>query len=861
MPEKISMPNNEPNREDSKMKALAYEVNGEKKYGIHYGDAGRENLPEGGKNSRFAYLAKRIEYANTLLGKNKGELSPEDEKLLRQKENFEEFLKAGGNILDLVEFFRHELKRAVLVNAYFETNDREIQKKAEEILDAETRPRHGEKDKDTGKDQQIMATMSLLRSKSALEAQNMIDDFGPFLEMEHRKYIREKIKTGEFLAKQRKIAEIKAQLELENRTSDYLAKQGDILENEKVKGVARRLRQIFQEESIMGLAKNKEVVKFALENDPIARKNPEFLLDSVESIVSEEGESLDLLSPEELKGRIEKENREAADLWEDEIVRYFAKQNLIKNLVRQDLDGERSLELPSIARVLNQIAVQEARQKKNRTCVAAVLIGPPGTGKSTIAEHYFSTHPEHKNKPKPVRFTMTKETTQYELWGGVKIDVRDETRMIEMLGEIFKSKDPEREAEADNLITAFIANSHRLREDLKRGAKIDPDSVLNTASLSDGAREFVKRKIQNALDSWKINEMEKLMYGNDWRMGVIMRALAEGRDIIIDEYNNFKTQPDELRDLLETPIGGVWKHPKSGKEFIVNSSIILTANVGVKAAHLDYGANILTAALKNRLLPPIEMAELPVEEEMLAAQVKLTNELGDFLLKKDLEIPIKRIGAAEDKEAVLKVNEQEIFVYLFEKVLPRLHKLAHTEGRKKIPTISLRNIDAFARELVDSEGRMRRDVSVEDAFAKHFLEHFRSEGWEVLVNSGIVEDMYRDGLLHGKDPHSPSHQIIRQVAAERLGESVKLAQSGIGEREEIISGRQEIENQLSVWDDELIEAIKESYGANNWIKLINREGKKVVLENIIFSKLGLMPKMSTFDKDDEYVSVFYKKAA
>src|SRR3990167_7405879 len=108
----------------------------------------------------------------------------------------------------------------------------------------------------------------------------------------------------------------------------------------------------------------------------------------------------------------------------------------MRRLVAQDIAGETSLETPSIVGVMNRIHVFEKRQRGS-TPIAAVLVGPPGTGKSMVAEHYLRTHPDHRNKGAPIVFDMSRETTSVMLLGGEEIDIADKASTVKMLGNIF----------------------------------------------------------------------------------------------------------------------------------------------------------------------------------------------------------------------------------------------------------------------------------------------------------------------------------------------------------------------------------------------------------------------------------------
>lgn len=189
-------------------------------------------------------------------------------------------------------------------------------------------------------------------------------------------------------------------------------------------------------------------------------------------------------------------------------------------------------------------------------------------------------------------------------------------------------------------------------------------------SLKPEQKERLKEKIKSALNDWYAFELGKIMYGNGWRDGIILKALKEGRDVIINEYNNFKLPPDALRQLFQTAYGGKWFFAGTGKEYPVYSRFYFTANAGSSAEMFFYDTAQITAAFESRLPPPIEVKLPSTEEELLIIQAKLSDMNKVFLLNKEVESKLKAISALEDFEFHLKYREPELIVYLIRKILP-----------------------------------------------------------------------------------------------------------------------------------------------------------------------------------------------
>ncbi len=800
-----------------------------KESAIHYSDVG----PEDRGLTRKEKLRHEIDRARKLeteINKNKlslDNLDKKDQHLYEQKQNFDTF----NNGPLLVNFFRDNIKEAG--NIAFSLQ-REKQKEKANLL-------------------------KIHYSNKVVAVRSMVENFGPFLEFYHRRFVTEaKAGFNKLQANMHKINGLKRNMDILNPAAQVAHEQ--MIETTKQSNNIEEItkltqaRDALQSDALYDLLDNPELLAQITEvaeewGDNEGTEDLQLFINNLNELKKNNELPVQYLPKDELQDKMKELQEETQKLWEDDSVRYLAYKSYINGMIKQDaILRETSLEVPSIRKILNQIHSQESRQTK--TCVSGVLIGPPGTGKSSVARHYFKTHPRHKDKKSPIAFTMTPETTEYMLFGGEKIDVRDQTAVVQMLENFFSKMDKTQKTqekedvlqEGEDLIMAMLMDNPQLQEE----ANLEQYIIKSDQNISSQTKEFIKQRCQSALTQWKAKEMHKLMYGNDWKMGMILKAVEEGRDLIIDEYNNFENAPDDLRDLLDTPYGGQWTHEKSGKTFTVKSNIILTANEGKGSEHFDYGVNKLTAPLKDRLLPPILMTGVPPKEELMITQAKLSDSQGEFLTKQDVNYELNVINAEDDVKYLVKVNETDMLGHFITKIIPELRQLAKKAKTKDIPAITLRGIDRFCRELVDPDTRVRNNIDIQQAFVKYILKPFwdSPEAWRALVHSDIVTNLYEDGLLHN-NTGLVADMVTQAYAAQN---NIDLEP---GTDEDKRQRMVDVEKLKQTADNNLINHLKELNG--NWKNYIKKDKRGNPFVAFINENLSYKNKFN-FDTDDEFIT-------
>jgi hypothetical protein len=306
--------------------------------------------------------------------------------------------------------------------------------------------------------------------------------------------------------------------------------------------------------------------------------------------------------------------------------------------------------------------------------------------------------------------------------------------------------------------------------------------------------------------------------------------------------------PDALRQLFQTAYGGEWFFAGTARKYPVYSRIYLTANEGSSAEKFFYDTAQITAAFSSRLPAPIEV-ELPSqEEELLIVQTKLSDTNKKFLCNQKKEAKLYATGALKDVEFSLEYNEQELIVYLFKKILPQLRALV-LKAPKDVPSLDLRHVNRFCRDLVDYSARVRTRMSVEEAFIENFCKPFAGNAWEVFCQSGIIDEMYKVGLLHQK-PGTEVHNFLIKVLAKKKGEELEYISEEA--KRNILT---KLEEELQKYDAELIKNLEQMKG-EEWSEIVKKakKEKKVLVANpylketlpIGFSKYSPIPEEKAF---------------
>jgi len=786
-----------------------------------------------------------------------------DEESRKKFEQFSLYQQFEGEVV-LVEIFRTKVKEASQIASLI---------------------------KEVGKEKISSEELKNLQIRFAIakaEVKKLVNSLGPLLEFAHRRVLKKEKSYYDFVRLNKEKAELEVLAEVPLGESViaqkiFEKKAKSNLQEEKTKEKLIKITQArdFLREDV-DFPKILEDPVVLAELKSLSEKTGEDLISYTEELIRKKEEEKIPSSKKEVEERLKKVVSQLESLWGNDFIRYKIYQRYLENLIKQDQFGEPALETPSLIKLMNKISSWERRHTE--TPIGAVLIGQPGTGKSLGIEHYLATHPEHKEKGPPVIIDMSQETTEFILLGGEAIEITDKAATVKMLKEMFdqekmieeklKNKEiDEKEKEEillqkellgkkiEDLINATQGQYVEFKRDAEKIEEAQASKLAKEASeelikeakkqkISEEVVEKIKESIENALVKWQAGELGKIMYGNGWRDGIILKALKEGRDIIINEYNNFRLPPDALRQLFQTAYGGEWFFAGTARKYPVYSRIYLTANEGSSAEKFFYDTAQITAAFSSRLPAPIEV-ELPSqEEELLIIQTKLSDTNKKFLCNKELEAKLYTTEALKDAEFSLKYNEKELITYLFKKILPQLRALV-LKAPKDVPSLDLRHIDRFCRDLVNQHTRERTRISVEEAFIKNFCKPFtaNSNAWEVFCQSGIIDEMYKVGLLHQK-PGTEVHNFLIKVLAKKKGEELEYVSEEA--KRNVLT---KLEEELQKYDAELIKNLEQMKG-EEWSEIVKKakKEKKVLVANpylketlpIGFSKYSPIPEEKAF---------------
>ncbi len=800
--------------------------------GTHYGVPEREFKTHKERMDYLSSYAKKAQEIYELYKNNPEEIKDEEEKIM-----FTQYClyMSYESELILVEIFRALINKAATIAKLIETLEKE------------------------GGTKEEINSLRIRFALAKLEVQEMIDRLGPLLEFAHRRILRqEEIYKHRFYRLSKEEARLKVLAEepigdvstAQKIFKKKWAEKG--VKGEEETAIQRDLIKIAQARDYLRLEEDLPTLlqdeKVLAELKKLSEATGEDLISFAERLIREREEGpKEYRKKSEIIQRLQEIQEELDRLWEEPLTRYFVYQDYLERLIFQDQMGEPVLEIPSVTRLMNELAAWERRHTE--TPIGGVLIGPPGTGKSLVIEYYLKTHPEHRKKGPPVIIDMSQETTEFVLLGGEAIEITDRFTVLNAIYQIFQKQEEietrikrpdistaekeELEVELEwldqhieDILHVLLGQYVEFRRELVSDDEIERysqelgEDLVRRKRLTPEQKQKLTKKIKSAISKWQAMELGKIMYGNGWRDGIILKALKEGRDIIINEYNNFRLPPDALRQLFQTAYGGKWFFAGTGEEITVMSRIYLTANAGSSAEKFFYDTAQLTAAFESRLPPPIVVELPPTEEELLIIQAKLSDTNKRLLCDKELERKLQATGALEDYEFILKFGEAELIVYLFEEILPKLRALS-AKAPKEIPSLDLRHINRFCRDLVNPFTRERTRMSVEEAFVRNFLKPFLSNptAFEILVNEGIVQEMYKKGLLHNNDKETRS--LLIEVFAKEEGYDLSAVS-----KEGRINILTKIEEKLQKIDKELIENLEKIEGEEKWKGLLKRAGEE-----------------------------------
>jgi MoxR-like ATPase len=524
-------------------------------------------------------------------------------------------------------------------------------------------------------------------------------------------------------------------LSFEAAYREYIAARRKYFDFMKILDDIRKLENILAQPSFRSLDKNEPIpLEHAAKLERLMRSKGEIasddsvekqdLLDSLASIYEvgspeyKEAErtllgEVPLAVPQSKKEIIEqlKElKEEAGDMWSDDsMVRYFYNKFDLDKLLKDFTEGKDVIETQSVVQDLNKL--HEWEQVHQRTTIGGVLVGPPGTGKTTRVHHYL----EAKGRSY-VYIDLSEDVTRYMLYGSKSISFKSPTEYFQtLLSDLNRLED-------DGSFDDFIrANAQTFQATF--GLEKDEATVVALQAIvseldSDAAPEEIKKytgpvkeKIlglaRQKLHAELGTQFGKLVSSskNGWRDGVIIAALRRGDSILFDEFTKNKNW-SLIYGLMTAKPGEKWYFADNDEYIEIPDEwrMYFTGNIGRK-----HGGFEVPEALASRAQgKTLEVEYTPPREEMQIALIALANPEGIFL------------RSSEDLA--------KLYWTIFE-LFPKIRKF--TEDERQIIPISNRTIRDLGEKLVQYKDPVTRapiyrptDIDFDEALYDILIESY-----------------------------------------------------------------------------------------------------------------------------------------
>ncbi|MFH1426321.1 MAG: ATP-binding protein [Candidatus Kerfeldbacteria bacterium] len=457
----------------------------------------------------------------------------------------------------------------------------------------------------------------------------------------------------------------------------------------------------------------------------------------------------------DLKERQNELYTDAEHMWNE---KYFIQklwfERLMTDVIRQVHDKKRVLDVPSTTNYINEL--HAIRQMFTDTTIGGVLVGEPGVGKTTIIKHYL----DKLGRKEPLEIDMSEEVTQYTLLGMPEVTLEEPIdRYIKFINITKNMTEPQ-------LIAMIQRQQEKVKDSLQGLSEDERTAVLigimeneiagaelkgtEMSEQTRGALAEIKDRLgrvaENAFIDEAAKKLQDLTKKNGWRDGIMIQALRQDRDLIVNEFNMAESWTFMHELLQKRPGMDSYRIAETGEELPIPAEwrMFFTGNVGKK-----HGTFAVKEALTDRIgAKAIEMDVPQWHEEYMVMLAMISNRNGRLLRNTE---DVNRLGN------------------LIENKFPEIRK--EISGEQGIRPMSYRVIIDIAQQLVDRDSQCTRPTTLDQAIFRALVRpyalHERKE-----IPEKIVKECLEAGLLLDK---KVENDVIRwgRVTVEELDEKRK----------------------------------------------------------------------------------------